>query len=380
MAESKRVRRTHGEGSVYMRKDGRAAASAIYEDKRITKYGKTKKEAREKLDAYLDDLKKGKVVIGPKQTVAQYLTHWLEDTHRLVIELTTLARYRAVLRIHIIPVLGHIQLNKLSREHIQALYASLLDAGLAPGTIRIVNNLLSGAFKDAVLHDILARNPCQHVTLPRIDDAPAKVLTQEEAGRLIKAAQGHRLWFLILLAITTAARLGELLALRWADLDKEMGKLYIRHSTTRVRGVGRIEKTPKTRAGRRSVRLPQVILRSLGQQRAYVNSLRLAAGPKWDEHDLVFPNRFGRHIEHWSVQRTFKQLLKKAGLPDMRFHDLRHSAATLLLASGVNIKVVQEMLGHTNVQTTLGRYGHVLPDMQKDASDKMDDLFGDANG
>ncbi|HEU5376559.1 MAG TPA: site-specific integrase [Ktedonobacteraceae bacterium] len=371
-------RRTQGEGSVYLRKDGRAAASAMYEGKRITKYGKTKKEAKEKLDAYLADLRAGKVVMGPKQTVERYLTHWLEDERRLRIALTTLMRYRSSLKVHIIPALGHIELSKLSREHVQSFYADLLDGGLAPASIRRVHSLLSSALKDAVRHEIIARNPCQYVTLPRGEDFQAKALTQEEAARLIEVARGHRLWFLILMAMTTGARLGELLALRWVDLNEETGKLRIGRSVARVQGVGRIEKAPKTKSGRRPVRLPQVILRSLEAQRDYIRGVRLAAGPCWKDHDLVFPNRVGDHMDHWVVLRSFKQLVEKAGLPVMRFHDLRHSAATLLLAAGVNVKVVQEMLGHADIRTTLGMYGHVLPDMQKDASDKMDDLFGDA--
>ncbi|HEU5373831.1 MAG TPA: tyrosine-type recombinase/integrase [Ktedonobacteraceae bacterium] len=372
------TRRTQGEGSVYMRKDGRAAASAMYEGKRITKYGKTKKEAKEKLDAYLADLRAGKVVMGPKQTVEQYLTHWLEDERRLRIALTSLMRYRSSLKAHIIPALGHIELSKLSREHVQSFYADLLDGGLSAGSIRHVHGLLTSALKDAVRHEIIARNPCQYVTLPRGEDFQAKALTQEEAARLIEVARGHRLWFLILMAITTGARLGELLALRWVDLNEEAGKLRIGRSVARVQGVGRIEKAPKTKSGRRPVRLPQVILRSLEAQRDYITGVRLAAGPSWKDRDLVFPNRVGDHMDHWVVLRTFKQLVEQAGLPVMRFHDLRHSAATLLLAAGVNVKVVQEMLGHADIRTTLGMYGHVLPDMQKDASDKMDDLFGDA--
>jgi len=371
------ARRTKGEGSVYLRKDGRAAASAMYEGKRITKYGKTKMEAKHKLDAYLTDLKAGRVVVGPKQTVKQYLTHWLEHEHRLRVELTTLQRWRSDLRNHIIPALGHLHLDEVRREHLQALCADLIDKGLAPSSVRHVHGLLSLAFKQAVRHELLARNPCQYVTLPKAREFQARFLTKKEAEHLIETARGHRLWFLILLAVTSGARLGELLSLRWADLDEQEGTLQIGRSTARVTGVGRIEKAPKTRAGRRRVRLTLVVLRSLDRQREYIDRLRERAGQRWQEHDLVFPNRVGCHMDHWVVLRSFKQLVERAGLSDMRFHDLRHSAATLLLASGVNMKVVQELLGHSYISTTLGMYGHVLPDMQQAASDKMDELFGD---
>ncbi|HEY3993298.1 MAG TPA: tyrosine-type recombinase/integrase [Ktedonobacteraceae bacterium] len=370
------TRRTQGEGTVFMRKDGRAMAQAMYEGKRITKYGKTKTEAKQKLDAYLADLRSGKVVVGPKQTIKEYLEHWLENEHRLQIELTSLDRYRVALRVQVYPALGNIQLSQLTRARVQAFYADLFDGGLAPATIKLVHALLSAAFKSAVLQEVIARNPCEHVILPRLEEPVTRALSQEEAARLLAAAQDRRLRFLILMAVTTGARLGELLALRWADIDEKEGIVRVGRSVARVPGLGRIEKSPKTRAGRRTIRLPQVVLKHLDEQRSCIDRLRVSAGSRWQENDLVFPSRVGGHLERNNVERSFRKLIKTVDLSGMRFHDLRHSAATLLLAAGANIKVVQEMPGHSNIQTTLQKYGHVLPDMQKGASDKMDDLFG----
>lgn len=173
------TRRTQGEGSAYMRKDGRAAASIMYEGKRITKYGKTKTEAKQKLDAYLSNLKAGKIVIGPKQTVKQYLEHWLENVHRLKIELTTLDRYRSVLRAHLIPAFGHLQLNQLTREQVQAFYVEKLDSGLGSRRITFIHAVLSAALKDAVIHEVLAQNVCEHVTLPKRQKHKPHVLSAD---------------------------------------------------------------------------------------------------------------------------------------------------------------------------------------------------------
>jgi integrase len=369
------TRRTKGEGSAYMRKDGRAAASIRYEGKRITKYGKTKTEAKQKLDAYLADLRSGKLVLGPKQTVKQYLEYWLENVHRLKIERTTLDRYRTVLRVHLIPAFGHLQLSQLTREQVQAFYVAKLDGGLSPRRIDTIHAVLSAALRDAVKHKILAQNVCEYVTLPKKQKHKPHVLTPEECTRLVEAARGHRLWFLLLLALTTGARLGELCALHWEDMDLGARRVHIHRNCARVRGVGLIEKAVKTASGARKVALPQVVLDGLEEQRAYVASLRDRAGSHWRELDLVFPNKQGGYLNPDQVREELSAVLVEAGIDRRRFHDLRHSAATLLFAAGLNPKVVAEMLGHSSVSITLGLYGDVLPDMQQEVADVMDRLF-----
>lgn len=369
------ARRTKGEGSVYMRKDGRAAASAIYEGKRITKYGKNKTEARQKLDTYLDDLKAGRVVVGPKQTVEQYLTHWLEDSRRLRIRLSTLRKYRMMLRVHLIPALGPMQLNELSREHVQALYARLYDGGLASKSIKLVHCVLSSALRDAVKNGLLARNVCEFVTLPKGKRYVGRALTPDECQRLIAVAQGHKLWFLILMAITTGARRGELTGLKWSDIDESARLVHIRRTIVYLPKHGFVEHEPKTAQGLRSVTLSQLVLDGIREQRAYIERIRRESGSTWIERDLVFPNKRGGYLYESALHQQFKSLLREAGLPDMHFHDLRHSAATLMLAAGVNAKVVQEMLGHSDISITLGMYGHVMPNMQKEAVNKLDNLL-----
>lgn len=371
------ARRTHGEGSVYMRKDGRAAASAIYEGKRITKYGKTKTEAKQKLDAYLGDLKAGKVVIGPRQTVEQYLTHWLENSRRLKIELTTLSGYRSILRVHLIPSFGHLQLNQLTKERVQAFYASKLDAGLAPGMIGRIHKLLSAALSDAVADGLLARNVCSNVALPKRKRHKPHVMNKEQASRLVIAARGRRLWFLLLVGLSTGARLGELLALHWSDIDLSNLRIHIHRSVAWVTGMGSMEKEPKTDRGVRKVVLTQVVVDAIQQQRECIERMRLNAST-WDDLDLIFPNRNGRYMRGGQVLVELRAILRDAGLPlETNMHDLRHSFATILFAAGVKPKVVQEALGHSNVSTTLGLYGDVLPDMQDGIGSVVDRFFDD---
>jgi integrase len=358
-----------------MRKDGRAAASAMYEGKRITKYGKTKTEARQKLDAYLAELRSGKVVIGPKQTVEQYLTHWLEDSRRLKIEPATLDGYRIALRVHLIPAFGCLQLSQLTKERIQAFCAQKLDAGYAPGTIRNMYNLLSSALESAVMDGILARNPCDHVTLPKQKQRKPYVLTVDQCKRLVAAARGRRLWFMILVALTTGAREGELLALRWSDIDLNNLRISIHRSVSVQKGKGMIEKEPKTKSGVRKVILTQVVVDAMDEHKRCIEAARLSVS-RWANLDLVFPSKYGTHIWKQQLLKEFRAVLAEVGLPlEMHFHDLRHSFATLLFAAGVNPKIAQEALGHSSMSITLGLYGDVIPDMQEETGRVMNRLF-----
>jgi len=313
--------------------------------------------------------------MGPKQTVKQYLENWLENVRRLRIRSSTLQSYRDALHIRIIPALGHVQLNQLSREMVQTFLADLFDEGLSPNYIKALYMLLSSALKDAVDSEVLARNVCERVTLPRGEKYEARPLTKEECQRLITAARGHRLWFFILMGITTGARRGELTGLRWSDIDLAKGVVHIRRTIVRLRKLGFVANEPKTASGARKIRLTQIVIDGLEEQKRYIAAIRRHAGSAWKENDLLFPNKHGGYLDRWVISRQFQRVLEKAGLPYMRLHDLRHSAATLLLAAGVNVKVVQEMLGHSDIRITLQMYSHVMPDMQKDAADKMNDMF-----
>lgn len=369
------ARRIYGSGSVSQRKDGRFQAQAMYEGRRVTKYGKTAKEAYKNLQDTLDGLRQGKITLSPKQTVGQYLTYWLENVHRLKIEPQTLQVDRSIFRVHLIPEFGHLRLDQVSREQIQVFCAEMFDDGLAPGYIKRIYALLSSALQEAVENGVLARNPCHRVTLPHAEKYQARFLTLEESRRLVAAAKGHRLWLFLLMMLTTGARRGEVTGLCWSDINVEKGEMRISRTVVRVNGVGLVASDPKTLKSTRTVRLSQPVLEGLGEQKKYIQELRARAGARWKGRDLVFPNKYGDYMDRIAIRRQFQRILSEAGLSYMRFHDLRHSAATLLLASGVHIKVVQEMLGHADVRTTLGMYGHVLPSMQQTAIDKLNDMF-----
>jgi integrase len=370
------ARRGHGEGSITRRKDGRYQAAITLENhKRKYFYGKTRKDVQDKLNKALYEQKQGTLVTGPQRTLQVQLERWLEQVAKLTLRPNTYKGYRSAINCHLVPALGHIQLQKLTIGHLQAFYAEKA-AMLKPRSLAIMNAALSGALEDALKQGFVARNVAKLVDLPRVERYEGQVLTVEQAKKLLEAARGSRLDALLLVVVTTGLRRGEVVALRWNDIDLEKGVLQVRHTLARIAGRGLVEGEPKSKAGRRKIALSRVVIEALKAHRVRQLEARIKMGDRWKEGGLVFCNAHGTYFEPSHVWYLFKQLLKSAGLPDVRFHDLRHSAATVLLAAGVPLKVVSELLGHSSIAITADTYAHVLPEMQQEVVRKIDELYG----
>ncbi len=373
-------KRGNSEGSIYRHNEKYWAASITLENgKRKYFYGKTRKEVQEKLRVALNEQKQGTLVTAPQQTVEQFLKQWLE-TCKPSVRIRTYERYETFVRLHVVPVIGHIQLQKLTAQHIQALYAKKLEEKLSPTTVNVLHAMLHKAFDDAVRWGLIARNVCDLVSPPRRAHYEIKPLTMEQAQQLMAAAKGHNMEALFVLALTTGMRRGEILALKWQDINFSQNTLQVRRIFTRAPGNRYIEAEPKTQKRRRSVMLPPFAIDLLKQHRIRQLEVKLQAGAQWgsmqwQEYDLVFCSSLGTPLNPSKMIDRFNTLLKKAGLPHIRFHDLRHSAATLLLSMGIHPKVVQELLGHNQISMTMDIYSHVLPTMQQDAMSKLNDAF-----
>lgn len=370
--------RGHGEGSVFYRRDRKKwVAQITLEDGGIKQsYHDKREEAADALQDLLYEQKQGILATGPKQTLGQYLEPWLENVQKPAIRINHYINTRTIINLHILPVLGRVQLRKLTAQQVQSLYAQKLGEGKSAKTIHNIHGVLHKALAQAVRWRLVARNICDDVELPRLTRYEYQTLTEEQAQRLLDGAKGHRFEVLLALALTTGMRHGELLGLRWQDVNLDKGTLQVRRSASRVRGQGYKEFEPKTPKGRRLLTLPQFILEMLKEHRTHQEEAQRVAGATWQNHGLVFCNKYGSYLRPDRVRKQFQKLLADAGLPYMRFHDLRHSAATILMAMGVPPKVVQEVLGHANISITLGIYSHVLPGMQDDAMGKWDDLLG----
>jgi integrase len=375
------ARRGHGEGSIYLRSDGRWAASITLEGrKRKTFYGKTRKEVQEQLKIVLREQQQGSLVTGPQQKVEQFLTQWLEDVQKQSVRARTYERYEEIVRLHLLPGIGHHPLQKLSPQHLQSFYTQKLRDGLSATTVTSFHNVLHKALETAVRWNLIARNPCDLVSPPRRKRFEIQPLSTEQVRQLLAAAHGHRLEALFILALATGMRRGEILGLKWQDINFTTSTLQVRRILTRVPtkmpGKGYVEAEPKTEKGRRSILLPTFAVEALKQHRLRQLEAKLKAGPAWREHDYVFCTTVGTHLNPTrDVLDQLKTLLQKAGLPDLRFHDLRHSAATMLLSMGVHPKVVQELLGHSQISMTMDVYSHVLPTMQQDAMNRLNEAL-----
>lgn len=375
------AKRGNGEGSIYRRKDGRWTAEISLEGgKSKFIYGKTRKEVQEKLKTALYEQQQGMLVTGPQQKVGQFLTHWVENVHKQSVRSRTYERYEEIVRLHLVPEIGHHQIQKLTPQHLQALYKKKLDDGLSTTTVISFHNVLHKALETAVRWNLIARNPCDLVSPPRRKRYEIQPLSMPQIRQFLAAIRGHRQEALFLLALATGMRRGELLALKWQDIDLEKGSLQVRRILTRIPtklpGKGFEEAEPKTDRGRRSIVLPSFVVDALKQHRLQQLEAKLKAGPTWQDHDYVFCTSIGTHLNpDRDVLVVLKLFLDKAGLPNIRFHDLRHSSATMLLGMKVHPKVVQEILGHSQIAITMDIYSHVLPTMQEEAMNKVNEAF-----
>ena len=373
-------RRGHNEGSIYQRDDGRwvAAVDLGYVDgkrKRKPIYGKTRAEVAHKLTTALKAKQDGLPLTGERQTVAAYLTTWLESV-RPSVRARTWTRYEQTLRVHALPALGKLPLGKLGPQDLQQLYAARLAAGSAPATVLKLHAILHHALDQAARWGLVLRNVADLVDPPRVPRHEMHTLSAEQAAHFLRTAASERLEALYVLALATGMRQGELLALRWRDVDLEKGVLAVRGSLARHKGEGLV--IGETKTGRvRQVALGRTAVDALRRHRAAQNVERLRLGSIWEDADLVFTNELGGPADARNVlRRSFVPLLARAGLDSIRFHDLRHSAATLLLGQGMHPKIVAEMLGHSQIAVTLDLYSHVTPMMHRQAADALDTLLG----
>ena len=372
------ARRGNGEGSIYRRKsDGRWVGSLSLPDgTRKVFYGKKQSEVIAKLDEAANDLRRGMLAVGSTTTLQEYLENWLENVHKPTIRLSTYLNYRKLLNNYLVPGLGKVKLQKLTPQQVQVFYSQKMSDGLAPKTVNNIHGVLHKALDNAVKWNILSRNVCDAVTPPRIPRKEKNVLTKQQAHTLLEEVRTHRLEALLTLAITTGMREGELLALHWQDVNFEDCSLQVKRAVSYLKGYGYIESEPKTAKGRRMIKLPVFVVAILRRHKAQQEEQRREVGSAWIEKDLMFTNAQGYFYSASTLRKVFRRFLVSIGLPHMRFHDLRHSAATILLAMNVHPKVVQEILGHSQIAMTLDVYSHALPSMQEEVTKQWDSEFG----
>lgn len=379
-------------------------------------YGATRKEVAGKLTKGLRDVQTGVELPDERQTVEQYLRSWLTHVEGRL-RPRAFATYVQAVDLHLVPGVGKVALAKLTPQHLQAWFGKHQEAGASARTIRYTRTVLRAALNQALRWDMVVRNAAALVEPPRHIAREIQPLLPEQARALLAQAEDHRLGGLVSVALALGLRSGEALGLRWSDVDLDAGTVAVRQALERSGGNAAARKTlvaerrmllktileaaddvardtakarladlrkqlkpvqtttrfvePKSARSRRTVRLPDIITKRLTTHRKRQLQERLLAGKHWKESGLVFTTTLGTPLHPRNVSHEFKAMLKAAKLPAIRFHDLRHTAATLLLAQGVDPRTIMETLGHSQISLTLNTYSHVVPALQSDAAARM---------
>ena len=360
-------RRLNHEGSLTLRKDGLWVAHVSHEGNRIAAYGRTKEQARQKLHDLIRKQDQGLPLVTSQMPLREYLKQWLESiTHR--VRRKTFVDYEVAVRLHIVPSLGHIRLDKLTPEHVDKAWTARLRDGASASVVQYAHLRLSKALNDAMKRNLIFRNPCQGVSPPRASGKEMHPPDAVAIHRLPGAAKNTEYYEPLYTAFYTGLRRGEILALRWGDVDLDMATISVNRSIYRGKGGDSIYQDPKTAKGRRLVSLtPSTALMLLSlRERQQADGLLL--GYAVNEDSPVFHYRDGRPILPRGFSGAFTKIMRRAGLEGYRLHDSRHAHATLMLRQGIHPKIVQERLGHAKVETTLNIYSHVTPGLQAAAA------------
>ena len=375
-------RRSNGEGNIRKRKDGRwegryTAGRDPVTGKQIFKnvLGKTQAEVKEKLQKALAQAGKIDFTKTGKYTVTMWMNEWFENVAKIKVRPSSHQTYRGYIDHHIAPNIGNIPLEKLTTMDLQKLYRKLLDKGrverieakrqpkgLSAKTVRNINQVISSAMDFAVAQKIIPENPCKAVALPKVEHKEMQTIPSEQLQAFLQEAKATGVYEMYYIELATGLRRGELLGLKWTDIDWNNGIIKVRRQVARVDG--QIVEAPlKTKNSYRAVTISQQAIEVLKQQKEKT----------YDQY--VFPSPNGGPISPDSVNNMLKRVLARAGIPKVRFHDLRHTFATIALQNGVDIKTVSGMLGHFSAGFTLDTYAHVTTAAQKEAADTMGNVL-----
>jgi integrase len=370
--------RGNGAGTIYQRAGRKGWYVAVtVAGRRKVYHVDSKTEATRLLSHAITKRDGGELVAAPAVTVKAFLEQWLEQTVKPSTRPGTYVSYEHLLRLHAYPKIGHLKLDRLTPGQVQEMLNAELAEGLSPRSVQYLRTVLRSALSQAQRWGLVTRNVAQLVDAPKVERHEISPFTLEEAQAFLAAAAGDRLEALWSVALAMGLRQGEALGLRWPDVDLDEGLLHVRQQLQRVRGG--FDLAPlKTSRSRRTVAMPPAVADALRRHRIRQIEERLLARDRWrgpepnDPRCHVFTTPIGTPVDARNLVRLFKALLARAGLRDVRFHDLRHAAATLLMAQGVPARVVMEILGHSQIALTLNTYSHVLPELQRDAAARME--------
>jgi integrase len=382
-------KRSDGEGSIYYDNGKARHVGVLVVDWRDGKpvrrkvSAKSRADCARKLRELREKIAAGTLPPGRVPTVGEWLTHWLDEIAAAKVRPSTMRGYRTYVERYLIPLLGKHRIDRLTPEHVQAAWRALQETGrpgggasgkpvkpLSPTSARQAHRILARALKVAQQRGHVQRNVATMVDAPTPADVEMEPLTLADAQRVLAAAHGTRMQARWSVALSLGLRQGEALGLTWERVDLEDGVIHVRQALSRQTGKGLVFGPVKSRAGRRSVKMPSELLAELKAHRKAQTEERLKAGSWWTDHDLVFCGEDGKPIDPKADWSAWRKLLETAGVDPHRLHDARHTAATMLLAQGVPTRVVMEIMGHSQIGVT-SKYQHVVDEMQRDAMQRM---------
>lgn len=385
-------KRGGGEGTISKRKDGRWAAAITlgYDNegrqKRKFFYGDTRTEVAEKLREALNNQSTGMVVDSKKLTVEQWLKTWIDEYKKPSVRQTTYEYYCYVIDNYICNKdgIGYIRLMDLRPDHLQKLYNSTSIAGYSAVTIKNMHIVMKSALRQAIINRLIVHNVSEGTTRPKMVKKESRVFTPEEQKQFMDTLIDEKYGLLYRFALATGLRIGELMALRWKDIDQKEGYFEVKQALVRVKNSNPeinsktilIFQEPKTEAGKRIVPIPKNIMPQLEKHQTKQKEYKLQSyGLYKEDIDLVFCNKLGGPMEPSNIRSRLYKLTEQAGIDHAGMHALRHSYATRLLEADESGKVVQELLGHSSIATTLDIYGHVMPEKKKQSAERINHLF-----
>jgi integrase len=358
-------RRPSGEGSIFQDKRGFWVAKITLPDGiRREKHSKRQDVVKKWLLTARSELRDGVLPKDEHMTVSQFLTNYKDTVWKHSMRPNTLEIRSYILRKHILPIIGSIKLVGLRPDHLQSLYSKKLDEGLSKNTVLIIHQLIHKALSNAEKWGMVKRNVSDLVEAPKREKKPMSIWTPEQVLHFINTTRDHPYWVIWVLAIYTSMRRGEILGIHYEDINLSKGTVFVQYSVHSRKG-GTFLSKPKTESSIRIVKIPEDALSAL---KIYLDHLDRKEG-------IIFRSSRGEFVHPSNVVRAFKHESKKAGLPKIRFHDLRHTSVALMAAAGIHAKTVQERLGHAQLSTTLDVYFHLFPSLQDEASEKLDGML-----
>lgn len=365
-------RKTSTEGTLYQLPSGSWRAQISIDGKRWSATRPTRVLARDWLRQVSEQAGRGLDYQATQITLGDWIERWME-TKRGHLRASSQRSYSSAIRLYIRPQLGRYKIGDLSRAMVQAWVNNLVDAGVGTRTIQIAHMVLGNALSHAVQIGTVQTNAAHHCLMPKDDSGELVVWTESQVSQFLIAIRGNRNEALYRLALASGMRRGELLGLRWSDIDWQAGRIQVVRQALEPTGGGYAFGEPKTARGKRVVEIGQAMLAQLRVQEKRVHELQHVFYLSWDENDLVFPSQRGCPQRGGNVVRQFRALAGAAGVPVIRFHDLRHTAATIMLSHGIPPVIVAGMLGHT-LSVLMTRYAHYIQSMQGEAARLMDEV------